>query len=196
MNGWTVSGWEIAGSLLGVAGVVLMIRQHLLAWPVGLVQVAIYTWVFFDARLYSDAILQIIFFVLLVYGWAQWHRGVRDGRVRHELPVTSLTRSGRLISLGVGAVATAVWGEFMRRNTDAVLPHWDAFILAFSMVAQWMQARKKIENWAVWMVVNVVAIGVYAAKQLYLTAVLYAIFLGLAVAGQAAWKRTWTKASS
>lgn len=193
MSGWDISGWEIAGFLLGVVGVVLMIRQHLLAWPVGLVQVAIYAWVFYGSRLYSDAILQVIFFVLLVYGWIQWRRGVRDGQVRHELPVTSLTLSGKLICLGIGAVATGAWGEFMHRNTDAALPHWDAFILAFSMVAQWMQARKKIENWALWMAVNVVAIGVYFTKQLYLTAILYAVFLGLAVAGRLTWQRHWVR---
>ncbi len=189
MSGWEFSGWEVAGFVLGAVGVVLMIRQHLLAWPVGLVQVAIYTWIFYGAKLYSDAILQVIFFVLLVYGWVQWRRGVRDGGLRRELPVTSLTLAGRLACLGIGAVATVAWGEFMRRHTDAALPHWDAFILAFSMVAQGLQARKKIENWTVWMAVNVVAIGVYYTKQLYLTAVLYTVFLGLAIAGRVAWQR-------
>ncbi|MBP7140394.1 MAG: nicotinamide mononucleotide transporter [Opitutaceae bacterium] len=189
MNGWTISAWEAAGSILGIIGVVLMIRQHLLAWPVGLVQVAIYAWIFFTAKLYSDALLQIIFFVLLVYGWWRWWRGVESGHERHELPVTSLSPGGRLFCVVLGLLATAGWGEFMRRHTDAALPHWDAFILAFSMIAQWMQARKKIENWAVWIVVNTVAVGVYLSKDLYFTAVLYAVFLGLAVAGHVSWRR-------
>jgi len=189
MNGWTFSAWEALGAILGVVGVVLMIRQQLLAWPVGLLQVAVYCWVFHAARLYSDAILQIIFFILLLYGWWQWRKGIRDGRVRHELPVTSLTTTGRVGCLVLGVAASLAWGEFMRRHTDAALPHWDAFILVFSMIAQWMQARKKIENWSVWIAVNTVAIGVYSAKHLYFTAVLYGVFLGLAIAGHVAWGR-------
>lgn len=189
MNGWTISTWEAVGSILGIIGVVLMIRQHLLAWPVGLVQVAIYAWIFFSAKLYSDALLQIIFFVLLVYGWWRWWKGIESEQERHDLPVTSLSTGGRLVCGALGLLATAGWGEFMRRHTDAALPHWDAFILAFSMIAQWMQARKKIENWSVWIAVNAVAIGVYFSKHLYFTAALYAVFLGLAVAGHVSWKR-------
>lgn len=189
MNGWTISVWEATGSILGVIGVVLMIRQHLLAWPVGLVQVAIYAWIFFSAKLYSDALLQVIFFALLVYGWWRWWKGVESDHERHELPVTLLPAGGRLACVVLGALATLGWGEFMRRQTDAALPHWDAFILTFSMIAQWMQARKKIENWIVWIVVNIVAIGVYFTKHLYLTAILYAVFLGLAIAGFLAWRR-------
>lgn len=183
-----MSVFEILGTVLGVAGVWLMIRQHLWAWPVGMVQVAIYAWVFFDAKLYSDAILQVFFFGVLAYGWWHWWRGI--GSAQAALPVTRLTWRGRVGWLAVGAVATAIWGELMRRTTDAALPHWDAFILMFSLIAQWLQARKRIENWAGWMVVNVVAVGVYWAKDLRLTAGLYVLFFALAVAGHIAWRRT------
>ena len=182
-----MSLWEIIGTVLGIVGVVLMIRQHVWTWPVGLVQVAVYAWVFYDAKLYSDAILQVCFFAIQAYGWWHWWRGTgADGA---PLRVTR-TPSSVLLGWGLGGViVTALWGETMRRTTEAALPHWDAFILVFSLIAQWLQARKQLENWAGWMIVNVVAIGVYWAKDLRLTAGLYVVFLILAVIGHRQWRR-------
>jgi nicotinamide mononucleotide transporter len=199
-----MSSLEIIGTVLGVLGVALMIRQNVWTWPVGLVQVAVYAWVFFAAKLYSDTILQVFFFAIQAYGWGHWIRGERraarsekvnaggDGGGEAALRVTRL--SGRAVVgwVAVGAIGTAAWGEAMRRNTDAALPHWDALVLVFSLIAQWLQARKRLENWACWMVVNAVAIGVYWAKDLRLTAGLYLVFLALAVAGHGAWKKTMT----
>lgn len=183
-----MSAAEVAGTILGVLGVWLMIRQSLWGWPVGLVQVSIYAWIFFQARLYSDAILQICFFALLAYGWWHWRRGGRrPAGAATELPVTRLGRGARLAWIVAGALCTAGWGEFMRRTTDAALPHWDAFILVFSLASQWLQARKVLECWAGWMIVNAVAISVYWVKDLHLTAGLYVLFLGMAVWGWRAW---------
>ena len=183
-----MSGAEIIGTVLGVIGVWLMIRQNIWNWPVGLVQVAVYTWVFYDARLYSDAILQILFFAIQGYGWWHWWRGRHTG-ARSELPVTRL--SGRAIGGGVivGAAVAAGWGTFMQRTTDAALPYWDAFILVFSLMAQWLQARKKLENWAGWLGVNTVGIGVYWVKDLRLTAGLYLVFWLMALWGWREWRR-------
>ena len=167
-----------------------MIRQNIWGWPVGLVQVAVYAWVFFDAKLYSDAILQIAFFLIQAYGWWHWLRGARkreaDGAV---LPITRLTGAAIATWIAVGAVLTAGWGLFMHRHTDAALPWWDAFILVFSLIAQWLQARKNIENWPGWLVVNTVGIGVYWAKDLRLTSALYLIFWVMALWGWREWRR-------
>lgn len=178
---------EITGTVLGVIGVGLMIRQNIWGWPVGLVQVAVYSWVFFSARLYSDAILQVAFFLIQAYGWWHWVRGRAPG---HELPVTQLGTSATAGAVVAGAVLTVGWGTFMQRTTDAALPHWDAFILVFSLLAQWLQARKKLENWAGWLLVNTVAVGVYWAKDLRLTAGLYVIFWLMALWGWREWRRT------
>lgn len=180
--------WEIIGTVLGVIGVALMIRQSVWGWPVGIVQVAVYGWVFFGAKLYSDAILQVFFFVIQIYGWWHWAHG--DERTQARLPVSRLSGRAILAWVAVGLLATLGWGELMGRTTDAALPRWDAFILMFSLIAQWLQARKKVECWAGWMIVNVVAIGVYWVKELRLTAGLYAVFLVLAVAGHFSWKRS------
>ena len=179
---------EIIGTVLGVIGVGLMIRQNIWGWPVGLAQVSVSAWVFFGAKLYSDALLQIFFFAIQGYGWWHWARG--GGSKRGALPVTRLSLRDVAIWAGVGALGTAAWGELMRRTTDAALPHWDAFIFVFSMIAQWLQARKRIENWMGWMLVNVVAVGVYWAKDLRLYAGLYGVFFALAVAGYMTWRKT------
>lgn len=179
---------EIIGTILGVLGVGLMIRQSVWGWPVGLMQVAISAWVFLEAKLYSDVLLQGFFFAIQAYGWWHWLHG--DGQTRTALPVTRLRVKAIAGWCVVGLGATALWGEFMRRTTDAALPHWDAFILWFSVIAQWLQARKRLENWAGWMIVNCVAVGVYWAKDLRLFAGLYLVFFGLAVAGHLAWRCT------
>jgi nicotinamide mononucleotide transporter len=183
-----MSGLEIVGTLLGVIGVTLMIRQNIWGWPVGIAQVAVSAWVFYGARLYSDAALQVFYVVIQAYGWWHWAQGTH--RRRAELPVSRLSARALCGWVAGGALGTALWGRFMQQATDAALPYWDAFILAFSLVAQWWQARKRLENWAGWMVVNVVAVGVFWAKDLKLYAALYVVFFGLAVAGHAAWRRT------
>jgi nicotinamide mononucleotide transporter len=183
-----MSNWEIVGSVLGVIGVLLMIRQSIWAWPIGIVQVAVYAWVFYTAKLYSDAILQIVFIGIQAYGWWHWAHG--DELTHARLPVTRLTARALLLWIAAGAVATIAWGELMRRLTDAALPHWDAFILIFSLISQWLQARKKLECWAGWIVVNLAAIPLYWQRDLKLTAALYAVFLVLAVLGHSAWRRT------
>jgi nicotinamide mononucleotide transporter len=184
-----MSGWEISGTVLGVVGVWLMIQQNIWSWPVGLVQVAVYTWVFYDARLYSDAILQIFFFAIQAYGWWHWLRGAHQG-ARSELPVTRMRLVAIAAWLVVGLVIAAAWGTIMQRKTDAALPYWDAFILIFSLIAQCWQARKKLENWAAWVGVNTVGIGVYWAKDLRLTAGLYALFWLMALWGWREWRQT------
>ena len=187
-----MSIWEIIGTVLGVIGVWLMIRQIIWGWPVGLVQVAVYAWVFFDAKLYSDAILQVAFFLIQAYGWWHWWQGRTPV---HELPVTRLEPAASAGAIAAGAVLAVAWGTLMHRTTDAALPYWDAFILVFSLLAQWLQTRKKLENWPAWIVVNTVAIGVYWAKDLRLTTGLYVIFWLMALWGWREWRRSMKEAA-
>jgi nicotinamide mononucleotide transporter len=190
-----MSPWEITGTVLGVVGVGLMIRQNIWGWPVGLVQVAVYAWVFYDTRLYSDALLQVAFFVIQAYGWWHWLRGAHE-HARSTAPVIRLSGAALAGWVALGAVTTAGWGTFMHRTTDAALPWWDAFILCFSLIAQWLQARKVLECWAGWVVVNAVAIGVYWAKDLRLTSGLYLIFWFMAVWGWCEWRATMKGAAA
>jgi nicotinamide mononucleotide transporter len=187
-----MSPFEIIGTALGVVGVWLMIRQNVWGWPVGLVQVTVSAWVFYEAKLYSDTILQFFFFVIQAYGWWHWQHGADERRTM--LPVTRLRARAIVGWSAVGLACTVGWGETMRRTTDAALPHWDAFILMFSLIAQWWQARKRLECWAGWMAVNLVAVGVYWAKDLRLYAGLYLVFFGMAVAGHIAWRKSMSAA--
>ena len=185
-----MSMWEIIGTVLGVIGVGLMIRQQLWGWLVGLVQVGIYAWVFYGAKLYSDTILQFFFFMIQVYGWWHWSRRSTPGSSPQEaLPVTQLSPMARAGWVAVGAGLTVVWGWGMHRLTDATLPWWDAFILIFSLIAQWLQARKNLECWLGWLLVNTVAVGVYWVKDLRLTSGLYLIFWLMSLWGWREWRQ-------
>lgn len=178
---------EIAAALFGVISVTLFVRQNVWAWPTGVVNVGLYTLVFYRAKLYADMGLQVVYVVVSLYGWYQW---LHPGQGREELPVTRVSpREGILLGLATGA-----GGWFMAHtlatHTDAALPYWDSATVAMSLCAQWLLTRKKIENWALWIVADVVMVGIYLAKALVLTAGLYVVFTVLAVLGLRSWARS------
>lgn len=188
-SGLTTASWlDQVNLMLGVVGVGLMIRRTLWAFPVGLVAVVVQGVLFFRAKFYADATLQVFFFAALAWGWWNW-RHARGAGEAEELPVTALSTRGRVVTIVLAVAATAAWALAMRAWTDAVMPWRDAFIAAFSVAAQVLQARKNIENWPLWVVVNLVAIAAYWKADLAYTAFLYAIYLGLAVVGWRAWAR-------
>ncbi len=179
-----MSPLEITGTVLGVIGVALMVRRNLWAFPVSLVQVTIFGWVCFGQRLYSEAVLQGMFFVALAHGW--WHWTHPDGP-RAELPVQRLSPAARAGWLAGTLALWLGWGTAMHR-AGAALPYGDAFVFAVSVVSQWLQARKFIENWPGWLVANTVAIGVFTMKELHLFAGLYAVFWLMALWGWREWR--------
>lgn len=177
---------ELLGAVLSAWGVWLTARRLPLCWPVGMAAVLVYAWVFVDAKLYSDALLQLLFAIFIVYGWLRWRRHLgSDGRVR----VAALPRSAALLQLGLGVLGGLALGAAMRRWTDAALPWLDAALTAFSLVAQWWQARRHIAAWPLWIAVDVVYVGEYAYKSLWITAVLYAGFVALAALGWREWRK-------
>lgn len=183
----TMNWMEIIATVFGLTCVWLTIRQNMWCWPAGLVQVALYVWVFYQARLYSDMLLHIIYVGLQIYGWHHWLRG---GPRANTLPVTQLTMGGILVCLVLAGLGTAGLGSAMHRLTDAALPYWDASIMMLSLVAQFLLARKVLESWLFWITVDVLAIGVYAAKSLYVTTGLYSVFLCMAITGWFAWRQS------
>jgi nicotinamide mononucleotide transporter len=179
-----------ANLVLGIIGVVLMIRRNLWAFPVGLLAVTVQGILFYQYRFYADAALQVCFFGALAYGWYYWLHGKGDAP---ELPVTRLSWAARGALIALGVFATMAWAFLLARHTDAVMPVRDAFIAAFSLLAQGLQARKKLDNWPVWLAVNAVAVATYWAAGLHYTAFLYAVYFGLAVAGWRAWAQAGGK---
>jgi nicotinamide mononucleotide transporter len=182
-----VSAVEAAGVLFGVVAVWLTTRENVWCWPTGLVNVGLFIVVFFRAKLYADMGLQVVYVALCLYGWYEWLHGGRD---HGALRVSATPRAAFAALAAAGVVFAAVLGLFLARRTDAALPFWDAGTTSFSLVAQAMQTRKWWENWLVWIAVDVVYVGIYVVKELYLTAGLYAVFLALAVVGLRSWRRS------
>lgn len=177
---------ELIGAVVSALAVWMTAIRHPWCWPVGLVSVVVYAWVFVDARLYSDALLQGAFGVMIVYGWVRWMQHLDSGgRVR----IAALATGPAIVHLVIGAVGALALGYMMQRWTNAALPWLDATLTAFSLVAQWWEARRHIAAWWLWIVVDTVYIGEYIYKDLRITAVLYAGFLVLAVIGWRAWKQ-------
>lgn len=177
---------EIAGAVLSVLAVWLTVRQNILCWPIGIISVVIYTWVYFTARLYADSGLQVIYVALQFYGWQAW---VHGGVNRTELPVSRISGGRLAVLLASGTLGALVLGTLLGRHTDASLPYLDATTTSFSLVAQWMQTRKWIEHWVVWIVVDVVYVGMLIYKKLNVTAGLYALFVVLAIVGLVQWRK-------
>ena len=179
---------EILAVIFGIVSVYLSTREHIWSWPTALVNVSLYFVVFFEAKLYADMGLQVVYFALSLYGWYEWLYG---GEHRTELRVSRVSRSLGVRLALIGLATAAVLGTILARFTDASLPYVDSLTTSTSLVAQWMMTRKIVENWAVWVAVDVVYIGMFIYKQLYLTAGLYAVFLVLAAMGFRKWKRSF-----
>jgi nicotinamide mononucleotide transporter len=174
----------VAVTLLAVY---LTARQVIWCWPLGMVSVTLYAAVFYHSKLYADMGLQAIYFVLAVYGWWAWLHGGED---HGKLGVTLLSRRGRAVLFVAGAVAGVALGRALHALTDASLPFMDSTLTSFSIAAQWMQTRKFLEAWLVWLAVDVFYVGMFLYKELYFTAGLYAVFLYLAGLGFVEWRRS------
>ncbi|HSG91566.1 MAG TPA: nicotinamide riboside transporter PnuC [Pseudomonadales bacterium] len=180
---------EFAGLVSGLVCVWLLIRENVWTWPIGIVYVVISIGVFLEARLYADLALHVVYLVLNTYGWWYWTRGGRD-RAAASVPVS--TTAPRLLAavVIVAMLAAGASGWAFARWTDADLPYWDNTTTMLSLAAMWLSTRKKLENWILWFVVDVLATGIYFYKGLDFYALLYLVYVGMAVAGYRAWRRS------
>jgi nicotinamide mononucleotide transporter len=185
-----MSWLEIIAALLGLACVWLTVQRHIACWPTGLAMVLLYIVIFYQARLYSDMLLQGVYVVLQIYGWYAWLHGGPD---RTPLVVSRLPAWQILPWLVVGGLTAAWVGRLMHTYTDASFPYIDAAAAVASLIAQWLLGRKVLESWLVWIFVDVISIRLYLAKELYPTAALYLVFLGLAIWGWLEWRGVWKK---
>ena len=184
---------ELFGAILGALSVYLSVRQNIWSWPTAIINVTVYAVVFYHAKLYADAGLQVIYAVLSIYGWYEWLHG---GEHRTALRVTRTSPRLGAVLTGIALVGSAALGTLLSRTTDAALPFMDSFLSSTSLVAQWMMTRKKLENWLVWIGVDVLYVGVFIYRHLYITAALYAVFLALAVRGYVDWRRSMAELAS
>jgi nicotinamide mononucleotide transporter len=182
-----MSPLEAIAVLLGLANIVLLVRRSIWNYPFGIATVSLYGFIFFRERLYSDALLQILFLALNLYGWVNWARA-KDGTGDGEgLPVRAMAGAGIATCIVGAACATLAWGALMHRYTDASMPFWDASVAMMSVLAQYLLARRYIDNWAWWIAVDLVAVPLYWAKGLHLTAGLYVVYLLLSATGLFSW---------
>ena len=175
---------EVVAVLFSLAAVVLTIRKNVWCWPAGLVGVTAYLWVFRALRLYADMGLQVVFFVQGVYGWHFWLRG---GENHTPAPVRRLGKNSFFVTLLTLGIATIVLGAGLSRWTDASLPYLDSLLSVTSLTANMLLASKILESWFLWIGADVLYVGMFVFKGVYLTAGLYVVFLGLACAGLSRW---------
>lgn len=188
-----MSDIEIIAVISGFLCVFLTIRENIWCWPAGLIQVSLYIFIFYDAKLYSDVILHIIYVFMQFYGWYYWLHG---GQKNDRAAVTTQSQPWLLATLTLAIVATAFLGHTMASRTDASFPYGDAFTTCFSLTAQWLMSRKKLESWYYWIAVDIIAIGIYYSKDLKLTAGLYTAFLIMAIIGLVKWRRSCLEQST
>jgi len=186
---WRFGGdwFEFAGFVTGVVAVYMVAEEHIINWPIGLINVSIYAYVFFQSRLYADMSLQFFFFALGVHGWYQWLRG---GTQNSALTISRLNSKQWLWVAGVWFVGVAIYYPIIHHFNGAA-PFIDSSLTVASIIAQVLLNRKKLENWILWIIVDIVYIPLYISRGLYSTAVLYGLLLSIAIAGLVSWKRTF-----
>lgn len=178
---------EISGVITGILCVYLAAKNKILNWPFAVISVVIYIFIFWETRLYADMGLQVYFLIMNFYGWYFWSRKDSVAKV----PVSSISRREIVLSIIGIAVFTTVLGFFLHRATDASFPFIDSFCTACSLVAQVFLARKVLENWLIWIFVDIIYVGIYIAKDLHLTAGMYTLYLYIAAMGYWEWRKEY-----
>jgi nicotinamide mononucleotide transporter len=181
----TKHGLEIFGFVTSIAGVWLTAKEKTINWPIGIIASAVYIYIFYKSAIYGDAALQIVYVIIGFYGWYEWVYGRREQAPLH------ITRSPKNILLILLIASLAGWlilGKSLT-YTNTNVPFWDAFNTVLSLVGTWMMAKKFIENWLVWIVVDISYVVQYFYKDLNITAVLYFIFILLAIYGYFQWRK-------
>jgi nicotinamide mononucleotide transporter len=181
-----MSWLEVLAALFGLANILLIVRRSVWNFPTALIMVTLTGVVLWEAKLYSDAGLQAFFFIVNILGWVLW---ARNRGAAGEIMVDRLGAAGQIVWITLAMAATYGWGLFMALNTDATNPWWDASVAMLSIAAQILMTRRYINNWHWWIVVNILSIGLYWHKQLYVFTGLYVVFLGMAVWGLIEWRR-------
>lgn len=189
LTNWVIDHYfELIAAALGFVAIFLQIKQNVWYWLVSIIMVTMYIYIYIDAKLYADMSLQIYYLAISFYGWYMWLFGKQVNDHKEELCVSST--SPRLLKylsvLSVVLFMAIAW--FLIQFTNSDLPYWDSFTTSLSFIATWMLARKKIENWLIWVVVDAVSVGIYIYKGLFPTAVLFFFLTILAVVGYQKWK--------
>jgi nicotinamide mononucleotide transporter len=181
--------WEAIAVLLAIAYLVLAIRQNILCWAAALASTSIYLVLMFRVGLYMESALQLFYMGMAVYGWYAWRHGPGPGR---ELPVTSWPVAFNLPPVLLIGALSLISGYLLDNNTAAELPYLDSFTTWGAVISTWMVARKIIQNWHYWFVIDSVSVYLYMSRGLWLTALLFFLYLVLIIIGYRAWLASMT----
>jgi nicotinamide mononucleotide transporter len=181
---------EILGFFTGIAGVYLTIKRSPFCWPISALNVMLYGVIFYDAKLYADMGLQGVFLFFSVYGWYAWTKG-SDNYLPDSSPLQVKQSTIKELSFGILITIpiAVILGYMLKNQTNADFPYIDSMLASLSIFAQILQTRKRLENWYLWILVDTVYILIYVSKELYLSALLYAVFLALAMQGVIEWRK-------
>ncbi len=182
-----MSSWEVAAVLLALAYLVLVIRENILCWVAAILSTTIYIVLMFQASLYMESALQVFYIAMAVYGFYSWRHGDNPGE---DLQVTSWPIGRNFLPILLITLATLTSGYLLDRMTEAAMPYLDSFTTWGAIVATWMVARKVIQNWHYWFIIDSVSIYLYITRGLYLTALLFALYLVLIVVGYREWRKS------
>jgi len=180
--------YEIIGVAFGLWSVYLTTKQKILSWPTGIISVVALGVMFWQIKLYADMGEQLFYIVTGFWGWYLWKYG---GEKKTELKVKLLSNMKRIQAISFLIPSSLLMGFFLKNYTDASLPYLDSVTTVMSLLAQVLLMKKIFENWVLWIIVDVIGIGVYIYKDVYLTAGLYALYLCLAISGFIKWYRSW-----
>jgi len=181
----SVNPVELIAVAFGLVSVYLSARERIASWPTAIVNVAIFFVLFWRAKLYADAVLQLVYLGLSVYGWYEWLFG---GAQHTRLKVSRASRRLWMMVVPLFLVVGLGLGALLDRFTDSPVPYFDAMLTSASLIAQWMMTRKLLENWLIWIAADLVYVPLFIARGLPLTAVQYAVFLALAAMGYRGWR--------
>ena len=185
-----IPSWEAIAVMLAIAYLLLAMKESLWCWYCAFVSTAIYTLIFWDVSLLMESGLNVFYMVMAVYGWWQWQRG---GRSHHGVRIHRLSGKTHLKLIGLVVVLSLASGYLLSENTRAVWPYVDAFTTWGSVVTTWMVARKVLENWLYWIVIDSVSILLYLDRGLYLTALLFFAYVIIVIIGFFSWKTEWQR---
>ena len=181
---------EVLGAIAGLIYLYFSLKQIIYLWPLGILSSLLYVVVFYNSRLYADMSLQVYYFFISIYGWYFWSKGsVKTNIGIEKLQISRLSKKMWLILLMIIIVLTLISGFVLSKYTNSSLPWWDAFTTSASIVATWMLARKILENWLFWIVIDIVSLLMYIYKGLYPTVLLFFVYSSMAFAGYFKWKK-------
>jgi len=186
-------GLETVAVILSIAYLLFAMRENSLCWYCAFVSTGIYIWIFGDVSLYMESALNAYYMVMAVYGWYQWQRG---GISSQGIKLSTWGIKQHLAAIGLVLVLSAISGYLLSQNTDAHMPYIDSFTTWGSVVTTFMVARKVLENWLYWIVINSVSIFLYIDRDLYQTAGLFTLYIILSVIGFIVWRKAYFQQSA